>query len=140
MQISRRSLLVGTACCLWAQDSTFSTDVNVVSLLATVRDSDGHVTKNLTRYDFVLLEDGGPQTIRYFSSESDLPLTIGLLVDTSRSQTGVMESERKASYVFLDQVLRPDKEGPSSLSSIPGSRCCKASPPRARNSPRRSIV
>lgn len=132
MQISRRSLLVGTASCLWAQDSTFSIDVNVVSLLATVHDPDGRVAKNLTRDKFVLKEDGTPQTIRYFSSESDLPLTIGLLVDTSRSRTGVMEPERKASYVFLDRVLRPDI-GPSSLISTLGSRSFKASPPLARN-------
>jgi VWFA-related protein len=53
---------------------------------------------------------GVPQTIRYFSRESDLPLTIGLLVDTSRSQIGVLERERRASQSFLDQVLRGDKD------------------------------
>jgi VWFA-related protein len=110
MQISRRSILLASAASLCAQDSTFSTDVNVVTLLATVRDSDGHIAKDLTRDDFVLLEDGVPQTIRYFSRESDLPLTIGLLIDTSRSQEDVMEPERKASLAFLDQVLRTDKD------------------------------
>jgi VWFA-related protein len=110
MQISRRSLLLGTAATLCAQDPKFSSDVNVVTLLVTVRDRDGHVAKNLTRDDFVLQEDGKPQTISYFAAESDLPLTIGLLVDTSNSQKGVMEPERKASYVFLDQVLREDKD------------------------------
>jgi VWFA-related protein len=58
----------------------------------------------------VLLENGEPQTIRYFSRESDLPLAVGLLVDTSRSQIKVLEPERSASYTFLDQVLRPDKD------------------------------
>jgi len=58
----------------------------------------------------VLLEDGAPQKIGYFSQETDLPLTIGLLVDTSRSQTGVLEEERRASYTFLDQMLREDKD------------------------------
>jgi len=82
----------------------------VVTLLATVRDRDGHVAKGLSRDDFVLLDDGVPQTISYFSRESDLPLTIGLLVDTSHSQAGVMEPERKASFVFLDQVLRENKD------------------------------
>jgi VWFA-related protein len=94
MQISRRSILLASTASLWAQDSTFSTDVNVVTLLATVRDSDGHIAKDLTRDDFVLLDNGVPQTIRYFSRESDLPLTIGLLIDTSRSQEDVMEPER----------------------------------------------
>jgi VWFA-related protein len=96
---------------LSAQDvSTFSSKVNVVSLLATVHDRDGGVVKNLTPDDFVLLEDGVQQKIRYFSQEADLPLIVGLLVDTSRSQSGVLEQERRASAEFLDQVLRPGKD------------------------------
>jgi VWFA-related protein len=96
---------------MWAQQGpTISSRVNVVTLFATVHDADGKVVKNLTRDDFVLLEDGSPQKIDYFAQESDLPLTIGLLVDTSRSQTGVLEQERRASYTFLDQVLREGKD------------------------------
>jgi VWFA-related protein len=112
MRISRRSLLLAGAFRAWAQeqDAKFTTDVNLVTLLATVRDKDGRAIKNLTREDFVLREDGEPQDITYFSRESDLPLTIGLLVDTSRSQTGVLEPERRASYTFLDQVLREDRD------------------------------
>ncbi len=115
MSLSRRGFLLASAAAAWAQDAPvsdarFSTDVNVVTLLATVRDSDGRVVKGLTRDDFILLEDGMPQTIRYFSRESDLPLILGLLVDTSRSQIAVLEPERDASYTFLDQVLRPDKD------------------------------
>jgi VWFA-related protein len=92
------------------QAPTISTKVNVVSFLATVHDRDGKVLKNLNPDDFILLEDGVPQKIEFFSRESDLPLTIGLLVDTSRSQSGVLEEERNASYAFLDQVLRQDKD------------------------------
>jgi VWFA-related protein len=112
MPIARRTILLGLAAKAWAQDQqpTFSADVNVVSFLATVRDKDGRVAQNLTADDFTLLEDGVPQKIRYFSRETDLPLTIGLLVDTSRSQTGVLEQERRASQTFLDRVLRPDKD------------------------------
>lgn len=109
MQAHRRQPTIVCAallCGLWAQDAKFSTDVNVVTLLATVRDKDGRVVKDLSRDDFVLQDDRTPQKIQYFSRESDLPLTIGLLVDTSRSQRGVMEEERRASYTFLDQVLR----------------------------------
>ena len=109
-QFSRRGFLLPSAGTLLAQDSTFSTDVNVVTLLATVRDSDGRIVKDLTREDFTLSEDGVPQAIRYFSRESNLPLTVGLLIDTSRSQINVMEPERNASYEFLDQVLRPEKD------------------------------
>jgi VWFA-related protein len=92
------------------QGPTISSRVNVVTLFATVHDADGKLVKNLTRNDFVLLEDGTPQKIDYFAQESDLPLTIGLLVDTSRSQTGVLEKERSASYTFLDQVLREGED------------------------------
>jgi len=92
--------------CAPAQDVNFSADVKVVNLLATVQDRNGAIVKDLTGDDFVLQEDGRPQTIRYFSHESNLPLTIGLLVDTSCSQIRVLESERTASYTFLDQVLR----------------------------------
>jgi VWFA-related protein len=86
----------------------FSASVDVVTLLATVRNSDGGIFNDLNRDDFVLEEDGRPQTIRYFSRESNVPLTLGLLIDTSRSQLHVLETERKASYVFLDRMLRKD--------------------------------
>lgn len=88
-----------------AQD--FSTNVRVVNLFATVRDSQGHVVSNLTKDDFTLEEDGRPRTIRYFSRESGQPLTLGLLVDTSISQKKLLPEERTASLKFLMQVLRP---------------------------------
>src|SRR6516162_2092363 len=108
--LSRRALLFGSALKLWAQDAKFATVVNVVTLLATVHDRDGRVIKNLDRGDFLLHDGGKPQRITYFTRESDLPLTIGLLVDTSRSQRGVLGAEKRASYRFLNQVLREDKD------------------------------
>jgi VWFA-related protein len=111
MRVSRRTFLLGSTLPLAAQQQpTFSADVNVVTLMATVRDREGRIARDLTRDDFELRDDGKPQTISYFSRESDLPLTIGLLVDTSRSQRFVIEPERKASYTFLDQVLREGKD------------------------------
>jgi VWFA-related protein len=89
---------------------TVSVQVSVVNVLATVRDKHGKIVPNLTQSDFVLTEDGRPQTIRYFTKESDLPLTLGLLVDTSLSQRGVLEQERSASHSFLDQMVREDKD------------------------------
>jgi VWFA-related protein len=91
-----------------AQD--FSADVKVVNLFATVRDRDGAIVKTLTRDDFVVEEDGRRQTIRYFSRESNLPLTLGLLVDTSRSMETVFQPERIASEQFFAQVLREDRD------------------------------
>src|SRR4051794_5733750 len=77
---------------------TFSTGVKVVNVFANVRDKRGDIVKGLTKADFTLEEDGVAQTIRYFSQESDLPLTLGLLVDTSGSQRRLIEQERSASY------------------------------------------
>lgn len=88
----------------------FSTDVKVVSVLATVRDKKGAIVKNLLKDDFVLQEDGRPQVIKYFSQQSDLPLTIGLLIDTSMSQRRVLGKERDATQTFIEQVLREDKD------------------------------
>jgi VWFA-related protein len=111
MKIVWNVLIFIIAASMSAQDApTFSAKVNVVSLLATVRDHDGRIVKDLTADDFVLEDNGRRQRIRYFSQEADLPLTIGLLVDTSRSQTGVLEGESRASYTFLDQVLREGKD------------------------------
>lgn len=87
-----------------------SVKVNVVNALATVRDKHGALVKNLTKDDFVLTDNGSPQTIHYFSQESNLPLTLGLLVDTSLSQRNVIDDERTASYKFLDQMLKQEKD------------------------------
>jgi VWFA-related protein len=91
MQIKRRDLMLGATFRAFAQAPTFSTEVKVVTLLATVRDKGGSIVTNLNQGDFLVEEAGVPQNIRYFSRESDLRLTIGLLVDTSRSQIGVIE-------------------------------------------------
>ena len=91
-------------------DPTFSTTVKVVNILATVRAKSGQLITDLTKDDFSLAENKRPQEIRYFSRESDLPLTIGLMVDTSMSQARVLESERRASFQFVDQVLREGKD------------------------------
>ncbi len=90
--------------------TTMSVQVKVVNVLATVRDKHGKIMNGLTKDDFTLTEDGRPQTIRYFSRETDLPLTLGLLVDTSLSQRRVLGEERSASQSFLAQMLREDKD------------------------------
>src|SRR5258708_4163453 len=104
------SLLCAPLATRGQQESTFSTGVNVVNLLATVRDKKGTILRDLKREDFVLAENGRPQTIRYFSKESDLPLTVGLMIDTSVSQQRVMNAERGACGHFVDQILRPGKD------------------------------
>ena len=89
---------------------TFSTSVKVVNVLATVRNKTGSLIGNLGQDDFLLSEDGRPQTIRYFARETDLPLTLGLMVDTSGSQRRVLDAERGASLQFFDQVVRENKD------------------------------
>jgi hypothetical protein len=73
--------------------TTLSVQVKVVNVLATVRDKHGKIVNNLTKDDFTLTEDGRPQTIHYFTRETDLLLTLGLLVDTSMSQRRVLDQE-----------------------------------------------
>jgi len=93
-----------------AQTPTFSSDVKVVNVLATVRDKKGQIVSNLTQDDFKLAQDGHPQTIHYFAKDTDLPLTLGLLVDTSMSQRRLIDQERIASYGFLNDLMRVDKD------------------------------
>ncbi|MCH8321261.1 MAG: VWA domain-containing protein, partial [Acidobacteria bacterium] len=82
----------------------------MVNILATVRDEQGRLVDSLAKEDFILQEEGQPQEIEYFSSETDLPLTLGLLVDTSMSQSRILEEERQASYQFLEDILRPESD------------------------------
>ena len=116
MNPKRYSLLVPLVA-LWTVFSpvvlaqkTYSVDVEVVNIFATVRDRKGVLVNDLDKDDFVVEEEGRRQEIRYFSRETDRPLTIGLLVDTSMSQVQVLEEEQKASLQFLSQVLRPSDD------------------------------
>lgn len=90
--------------------TTIAVDVKVVTLPVTVRDKHEKIVRDLTKDDFTLQEDGRAQTIKYFSQDTNLPLTLGLLVDTSRSQTNVLEAERNASRSFLDQMVVQPKD------------------------------
>jgi VWFA-related protein len=97
---------------LRAQDAatTIAVDVKEVTLPVTVRDKHGKIVRDLTKDDFTLQEDGRPQTIKYYSQDANLALTLGLLVDTSRSQTNVLDAERNASHSFLDQIMVQEKD------------------------------
>ncbi len=103
-------ILPGSLPRVQAQEASFSSDVQVVNELATVRDKQSKFVRDLNKEDFTLLEDGRPQTIKYFARETDLPLTIGLMVDTSMSQVHVLAAERAASFRFIDDVLRENKD------------------------------
>lgn len=81
-------------------------DVDVVNLYCAVRNKQNALISNLEKGDFNLTEDGTPQTIKYFTRETDLPLTIGLLVDVSGSQRNLIEIERRAASGFFSSVLK----------------------------------
>jgi VWFA-related protein len=90
--------------------AAITVDVNLVSLLASVRDKRGGLVANLEKDDFSVFEDGKAQSIKYFTRETDLPLTIGLLVDVSKSQEVLIDIERHAASEFFAQVLRKKDE------------------------------
>jgi VWFA-related protein len=92
------------------QPAAISVNVDVVSVLASVRDKRGGLVANLEKNDFTVLEDGKSQPIKYFNRETDLPLTIGLLVDVSRSQENLIGIERNAATQFFSKVLRKKDE------------------------------
>src|SRR5260370_18194991 len=89
---------------------TLKVNVKVVELFFNVKDKKGALIPNLTKDDFEILEDGKPQTIKYFSAESNLPLTLGILIDSSGSQQNVLDMEKQVGGSFLSQILRDKDE------------------------------
>jgi len=92
-----------------ANVTTLNVNVNLVNLFFSARDKDGFVT-NLAKSDCLVSEDKVPQTIKNFTREKNLPLTIGLLLDTSGSQTNVLPLEKESAATFLRDVLTPKDE------------------------------
>jgi len=92
------------------QQPKIAVEANMVTVFASVRDKKGQIVSNLTKDDFSIDEDGRAEAITYFARESDLPLTVGLLVDTSLSQRRVLGQERSASSSFIERTLREDKK------------------------------
>ena len=91
---------------LSAQETTIKVDVDLVNVLCSVRNKGNGLVGNLEKSDFHLFEDGKEMEIKYFTRETDLPLTIGMLVDTSKSQENLIEPESRAAYEFFKVVLR----------------------------------
>jgi VWFA-related protein len=85
---------------------TLKVNVNVVQLFFNVKDKKGALIPSLTKNDFQILEDGKPQTVKYFAAESNLPLTLGILIDASGSQANVLDMEKQVGGDFLSQILR----------------------------------
>jgi VWFA-related protein len=114
------ALMLALALSLVAQDSkdqtpssddqsteTLKVNVDVVQLFFNVKSKHGALIPNLTKDSFEILEDGKPQTIKYFKAESDLPLTLGIMIDASGSQQRVLGIEQEVGGSFLESTLRP---------------------------------
>ncbi len=88
------------------EQPTIKVEVNLVNILCTVHDKHGGLIGNLDKNDFTVFEDGKQQEIKYFTRETDQPLTLGLMVDVSKSQERLIDIERQAAYQFFEHVLR----------------------------------
>jgi VWFA-related protein len=91
-------------------DQTLSVNVDLVNILFTVADKRGKFVTNLKKDDFRVFEDERSQAITNFSSETDLPLTIALLVDTSGSIRDKLQFEQRAATEFFYSTLQRGKD------------------------------
>jgi VWFA-related protein len=93
---------------LLAQDdaATLKVEVSLVNILFNVRDKKGGLVGSLNKDDFKVFEDGKEQAVKFFNRETDLPITVGLLIDVSASQGNLIEIEKNAAYQFFGSVLR----------------------------------
>jgi VWFA-related protein len=89
---------------------TLKVSVNVVGLFFNVKDKHGALIPNLGKDEFEVREDGTPQNIKYFAAESNLPLTLGMLIDSSGSQQRVLDMEKEVGSAFLRQILTAKDE------------------------------
>ncbi|HEX7360304.1 MAG TPA: VWA domain-containing protein [Bryobacteraceae bacterium] len=91
--------------------STIRVNVDLVNIFFSVRTKkNGRLIPNLGKQDFKVYEDGRQQTIQQFSRETNLPLTLGLLIDVSVSQERLIDTEREAAAQFFSSVIRPKDE------------------------------
>ena len=86
-------------------DSTLRVTTTVVNVYAIVRDHKGRIVSDLSNDDFELREESELQPIRYFSRETSTPLSLGMVIDTSRSQEGVLAAEKEEAKEFVREVL-----------------------------------
>lgn len=90
--------------------ATLKMSVNLVDLFFTVKDKNGELVPHLTRNDCTVLEDKTPQVLKSFVAETNQPLTLGILLDTSGSQQNVLPLEQDAGAQFLQRVMRAKDE------------------------------
>ena len=90
--------------------ATFKVNVNLVDVFFTVKDKAGNLVPHLSKDDCTVSEDKEPQKLKSFAAETHLPLTLGILLDTSYSQTRVLSLEQDAGSEFLERVIKQKDE------------------------------
>lgn len=103
-------LVVVLAAALWGEDQLIRVNVDLVNVYLTVANKRGRLITNLNRDSFTVLEDGAEQAITNFSRETDVPLTIVLVIDTSGSVKDKLQFEKQAAITFLDAMLRVNRD------------------------------
>lgn len=91
-------------------DDVVRVDTDLASILLTAIDKDKRFITTLRKEDVRVLEDNAPQEIQTFARETDLPLTLAILIDTSRSEELPLPDEKIAARVFIDSVISPEKD------------------------------
>lgn len=95
---------------LQAQEPLIRNEVHLIDFTFTVRQPDGKLLRGLARDDFQITEDGVPQRIAFFGKDTDLPLSLGLIVDVSDSQDKFLKRHHRDIQEFLQTVLGPKDE------------------------------
>ena len=103
-------LVVVLAAALWGEDHLIKVDVDLVNVYLTVSNARGQLVTNLKRDNFTIFEDDAQQVITNFSRETDVPLTIALVIDTSGSVKDKLQFEKQAAISFLDAMLKPNHD------------------------------
>ncbi|HSS19336.1 MAG TPA: VWA domain-containing protein [Pyrinomonadaceae bacterium] len=93
-----------------ADDEIVRVETNLVNTLFTAVDRDHHFITSMRSEDIAVFENDVRQTVSLFERETERPLSLVILVDTSESQRGVLQDEKSAARVFVDSVVRPDRD------------------------------
>ena len=89
---------------------TLKVQTNLVNVFATVRDKKNGIINDLTQDDFKIYEDGMEQKVAFFSKDMNLPITLGILMDTSGSMQAILGAEQDAASRFVHTVMRKKDE------------------------------
>lgn len=93
-----------------ADDEVVRVDTNLTNILLTAIDKERRFVTTLRREDVRVTENGTPQEVSLFQRETELPLSLAILIDASESQRGVLPLEKRTALTFLDSVIRPDRD------------------------------